>query len=984
MTREGFLTRADREALDRFPAVVDPNDVDRCFWLTEWDRREVVARRYGAAGRLSAGLQIGGLRLLGFVPSELLSAPEEVIGFVAGQVGAEVGDAASYSVRAHTRSDHIASVERHLGYRRPAPGDLKSLGDWLVERALEHDRPIVLFRLMCDHLKAERIVRPGVTVLERLVGTARQRAIEETWYKLAPHISSEQRRALDGLLQIDPALRITPLVWFRQEASTALPTMIQTQLNKLERLRDLGFDPAVVSALNPNRVRHLSRLGRRMSPQALRRSAPGRRYQILIATLVETTYSLTDEIIGLFDAALGNVERRARTQLEEIKRSTATEANRAVRLFTQLGRLVLDDAIPDRQLRERIFDLISPQPLAEAIDTAERIARPADGNYIDLLAARYAQVRRYAPPVLGSFEFDAAPPNAPLLEALRILNMLNLARSRRVPAHAPTGFAPTAWQRHLTNPQGRTDRRTWELCILYQTRAALRGGNLWVNHSRRYQNPAKYLLPDDAWEVLRPSVTTETGISLDGHHRTAELNTQLQSHISHLNTALNNGRKVRTKNGRLVLTPLTAEHAEPKNPLRDQIVALLPELDLVDLLAEVNTWCGFLDAFSHAGHSTERTPNHTSRLLAVLVANGCNLGLAAMARSSGFSPRQLAWTQNWYFRDATVTAANTLIVNHQHAHPLAKTWGTGTLSSSDGQRFPFTVRNPTARAMRRYYTRTGGTIYTWTSDQHTQYGTRVIPTTIREATYVLDAILDNETDLDIDEHTTDTAGYTDLIFGLFDLTGLTFSPRIRDLANQRLWRLPTTPTNTPAAQFLRHRINPQRFLDRWDDLLRVAATIRHGHTPASLLISRLQASARQNDLTRAIQQYGRIIKTISVLRYLHNENHRRRVHQQLNKGESLHALRRQLFFANLGRLNRRRPDDQDLQAHCLTLLTNAVITWNTTCLGAAIDHLSPTVPASIDHLSPTVHQHINLYGRYDFTNPTTPPPGQLRPLRHHP
>ncbi len=197
-----------------------------------------------------------------------------------------------------------------------------------------------------------------------------------------------------------------------------------------------------------------------------------------------------------------------------------------------------------------------------------------------------------------------------------------------------------------------------------------------------------------------------------------------------------------------------------------------------------------------------------SAVPAVLVANGCNLGLAAMARSSGFSPRQLAWTQNWYFRDATVTAANTLIVNHQHAHPLAKTWGTGTLSSSDGQRFPFTVRNPTARAMRRYYTRTGGTIYTWTSDQHTQYGTRVIPTTIREATYVLDAILDNETDLDIDEH---TAGYTDLIFGLFDLTGLTFSPRIQDLANQRLWRLPTTPTNTPAAQLLRHRINPQRF-----------------------------------------------------------------------------------------------------------------------------------------------------------------------------
>ena len=136
--------------------------------------------------------------------------------------------------------------------------------------------------------------------------------------------------------------------------------------------------------------------------------------------------------------------------------------------------------------------------------------------------------------------------------------------------------------------------------------------------------------------------------------------------------------------------------------------------------------------------------------------------------------------------------------------------------------------------MRKYFTGSGATIYTWTSDRHAQYGTRIIPTTVREATYVLDAIFDNETSLTIGEHTTDTAGYTDLVFGLFDLTGLRFSPRIRDLANQRLWRLPTTPTNQPAAKLLRQQINPRRFVEHWDTMLRAAATIRHGHLPASL------------------------------------------------------------------------------------------------------------------------------------------------------
>lgn len=284
----------------------------------------------------------------------------------------------------------------------------------------------------------------------------------------------------------------------------------------------------------------------------------------------------------------------------------------------------------------------------------------------------------------------------------------------------------------------------------------------------------------------------------------------------------------------------------------------------------------------------------------------------------------------------------------------------------------------TARAMRKYYTGKGASIYTWTSDQHAQYGTRVIQTTEREATYVLDAIFDNETDLDItiEEHTTDTAGYTDLVFGLFDLYGLKFSPRIRDIADQRLWRLPTTPTGTLAASLLRHDIRPQRFLDRWDDLLRGSATIRHGHNPASLLVARLQASARQNDLTKAIQEYGRVIKTISLVRYLHDEKHRRRILVQLNKGESLHALRRRIFFASLGQFQRRRPDDQDLQAQCLTLLTNAVVCWNTVYIAAALAHLAeigePVQNDVARRIVPNGCEHINFLGRYDFNAPTSP------------
>ena len=108
---------------------------------------------------------------------------------------------------------------------------------------------------------------------------------------------------------------------------------------------------------------------------------------------------------------------------------------------------------------------------------------------------------------------------------------------------------------------------------------------------------------------------------------------------------------------------------------------------------------------------------------------------------------------------------------------MSRHWGGGTLSSSDGQRFPVSGKVRNATALPRYFGYGKGvTFYTWTSDQFSQYGTKVIPATVRDATYVLDEILDNETELPILEHTTDTAGYTEIVFALFDLLGLQFSP----------------------------------------------------------------------------------------------------------------------------------------------------------------------------------------------------------------
>ncbi|MGH8960886.1 MAG: Tn3 family transposase [Jatrophihabitantaceae bacterium] len=106
----------------------------------------------------------------------------------------------------------------------------------------------------------------------------------------------------------------------------------------------------------------------------------------------------------------------------------------------------------------------------------------------------------------------------------------------------------------------------------------------------------------------------------------------------------------------------------------------------------------------------------------------------------------------------------------------------------------------------------------------------------------------------------------------------------------------------------------------------------------TLLIAKLHASSRQNSLARALQEYGRLVRTSYLCRYVADEKLRRRVRHQLNKGESLHALRRDLFFAHQGHVRRRHLDDQVDQALCLTLVTNA------RCWGPRPTPVTPSPP----------------------------------------
>ena len=197
----------------------------------------------------------------------------------------------------------------------------------------------------------------------------------------------------------------------------------------------------------------------------------------------------------------------------------------------------------------------------------------------------------------------------------------------------------------------------------------------------------------------------------------------------------------------------------------------------------------------------------------------------------------------------------------------------------------------------------GRLFYTHISDQYMPFHSKVINVGIRDSTYVLDGLLYHESDLRIEEHYTDTAGFTDHVFALMNLLGFKFAPRIRDLADTKLY-VPKSEKEACESllPLIGGTLNIEHIREHWDEILRLATSIKQGTVTASLMLRKLGSYPRQNGLAIALRELGRIERTIFILEWLQSVELRRRVNAGLNKGEARNALARAVFFNRLGEI----------------------------------------------------------------------------------
>ncbi|EPF7859050.1 Tn3 family transposase, partial [Escherichia coli] len=869
-----FLTDKQTQNYGRYAA--EPNEIQlaRYFHLDERDLTFINLRR-GRHNRLGIALQLTTARFLGTFLPDLMQIPPGVQFYVARQLNIRYPEIISrYAQRENTRWEHHGLIRQHYSYHDfgdfPWSFRLKRL---LYTRAwLSNERPGLMFDFATAWLLQNKVLLPAASTLTRVIGEIRERATRRLWRKLAALPNRWQAAQLAGLLEIPEGQRLSVMEHLKRGPVTISGPAFTEALERYTRLRSLEFSCLNFTGLPAIQLRNLARYAGMASVKYISRMPEERRLAILTAFVKAQEISALDEAVDVLDMLILNITREAKKTGQKKRLRTLKDLDRAALLLARACALLLDEDTGDDLLRKTIFSSVPVARLAESVEKVNELARPQDTNFQDEMVEQYGRVRRFLPALLRDLHFRAAPDGEHTLAAIHYLAELNGSK-KRILDDAPEHIISGPWKRLVYDAEGRIQRAGYSLCLLERLQDALRRRDIWLENSDRWGDPRQKLLQGEEWQAQRVPVCRALGHPTNGSKASVQLAARLDETWKTVASRFDRNTAVdicnEGKHPSLTISSLDKLDEPPALiRLSSRVRQLLPPVDLTELLLEIDARTGFTREFSHVSESGARAQDLHISLCAVMLAEACNIGHEPLIKHNipALTRHRLSWVKQNYIRAETLVSANARLVDFQSSLALAGYWGGGEVASADGMRFVTPVKTVNSGPNRKYFgSGRGITWYNFVSDQYSGFHGIVIPGTLRDSIFVLEGLLEQQTGLNPVEIMTDTAGTSDIIFGLFWLLGYQFSPRLADAGEAVFWRADKAANYGALDELARGCVDLSKIESHWDEMMRVAGSLKLGTIHASELIRSLLRSTRPSGLAQAIMEVGRVNKTLYLL-----------------------------------------------------------------------------------------------------------------------
>jgi TnpA family transposase len=765
----------------------DPAAIVRHYTFSPEDLA-LIRQRRRAANRIGFAVNLAYLRFPGRVLDIEETPPADMLAFSATQIGCDPADFGVYAQRDETRREHLGELQVYLAVRPFRREDKRAVAHVAIEQAIGSDRGDAIVSAMIEHLRWRRILLPAAAALEKIALAARAVARKRAYKNLVEGLPPDTITGLEALLVVADNQDRTPLAWLREWPEAPRQKNLVVLVERLQLVRKLGVGVDREKRIHRARYTAIARETAILAPRDISRFETPRRLATLVVFARETEAVLTDAVLVMFDKMLGSVFRRADREHKDNVADRAETLDASTRALLGMAKAMLAAKAKNEDQVAAVEQALGWERLKTLVSEAESAVVKARSDNLGEVVERYASVRRMSPIILGAFVFRSWKENDPLLAALDVVRDLHATGAKKLPPHPPTSFLTPVWRKLVKTDAG-IDRRAYEVAVMTALRERLQSGDIWVDGSRSFRAFDDFLLPAEAFAMRRKA--GELGLAVVDRfddwrdEKTKRLETRLRE-VDALAAAGELPEASLTEEG-LSISPIRKNENEAADATIRRLYAMLPRLRVTELFAEVHGWTGFADRFAHL--RTGAPPDDARALMTAVLADATNLGLARMARSSGaVSHSRLLWVAEWHVRDENYEAGLACLVDAIHAQPFTKIWGDGDTSSSDGQFFRAGGHGE-ARAdyNAKYGSEPGVKFYTHVSDRYAPFYSKIIAANASEASHVLDGLMHHESSIDIREHYTDTAGAIDHVFGLCHLLGFRYAPRIRDLADRRLY-----------------------------------------------------------------------------------------------------------------------------------------------------------------------------------------------------
>lgn len=818
---------------------------------------------------------------------------------------------------------------------------------------------------------------PALATLRRLAGTAHSNINTTQWDEVCGRLSSEQRAVLETLLVVDPKTQKSPFAVLCSAPGRASRKNLNALIDRYQWLEQLPNPTVALQSIADSKVSQWANEARRLNALELREYVMPRRHTLLMATIHDARAQVLDDLTQMLLRLVRKIEWKSNQRLVEWYQTRRSKTDVLIRAFHD-SLIVHGSESDPLQKVSRVDALFAALGGREALaQNCEEHLRHERQNWRPFAWAVFVPLRSSLLRLVEILPLQGTPVTESLLRLVRSLtNEESPQRDYRVVNGVAASTLPREWQDlvhdHADDKQA-FNRRQLEVVAILELAAAIKAGEMFVTGSLSFERFWDRLPAEAADPAAIAAYAAARGWAdgADGLVRAVKKALDLKARF--LDIAVGSGDKgylQRGKHGRPVVTRLPAVVTpETAIDLESQMMAHMPERAVLEAIANTEHWAQWGRHFGLPSRLGPQIKDSSQRYVLTAFAYGCGLGPTEAARHLGgtVSADQLAFADRRHIDIADLRAASADLINLYARFELPQQWGTGEYAAADGTHFETYEDNLLAEHHIRYG-KTGGIAYRHVADNYIALFSRFIACGTYEATYILDALLQNLSEVKPARLHADTHGQSAAVFGLAYLLGIELMPRIRRWQKLKLYRSDNADRYSRINDLFAGTVNWTLIHANYPQFMQLALAIQSGTLAPSAVLEKVNSYSTKNQFALALKELGNAVRTTYLLEWIMDDSLRRTVHKGTTKIERHHKFSKHLAFGAGGHLRSNDPADQEKAIVYNELVANAVALQNVVDQTQAIHTLKAKGvsirPADLAFLSPYATSKLKRFGEY--------------------